>query len=150
MLQKQMALTLASDLKYESMKLALKRISLNVQSNLENNEMNIKQELLFTRRGNNKFENKGKQKLNTFNKQGQISRCAICDSKMHWAKHCLHRMKSDSANIAEVSESEGEDTENVRITLIIEKSEVNNVSVAEMSCSAVIDTACSKTVGGMD
>ena len=150
MLQKQMALTLASDLKYESMKLALKRISLNVQSNLENNEMNIKQELLFTRRGNNKFENKGKQKLNTFNKQGQISRCAICDSKMLWAKHCPHRMKGDSANIAEVSESEGEDTENVRITLITEKSEVNNVSVTEMSCSAVIDTACSKTVGGMD
>ena len=50
MLQKQMALTLASDLKYESMKLALKRISSNVQSNSKNNEMNIKQEeLLFTR-----------------------------------------------------------------------------------------------------
>ena len=48
--EKQMALTLASDLKYESMKLALKRISSNVQSNSKNNEMNIKQEeLLFTR-----------------------------------------------------------------------------------------------------
>ena len=48
--EKQMALTLASDLKYESMKLALKRILLNVQSNFKNNEMNIKQEeLLFTR-----------------------------------------------------------------------------------------------------
>ena len=67
-----MALILASDLKYESMKLALKRISLNVQSNMKNNEMNIKQEeLLFTRRDNNKFENKRKQKLNPSNKQGQ-------------------------------------------------------------------------------
>ena len=76
------------------MKLALKRISLNVQSNSENNEMNIKQEeLLLTRRDNNKFENKGKQKLNPSNKQGQTSRCAICDSKMHWAKHCPHRIK---------------------------------------------------------
>ena len=70
--EKQMALILASDLKYESMKLALKRISLNVQSNMKNNEMNIKQEeLLFTRRDNNKFENKRKQKLNPSNKQGQ-------------------------------------------------------------------------------
>ena len=59
--EEQMALTLARDLKYESMKLALKRISLNVQSNSENNEMNIKQEeLSFTRRDNNKFKNKGK------------------------------------------------------------------------------------------
>ena len=41
-------------------------------------------------------------------------------------------------------ESEGEDTKNVLITLITEKSEINNVFVTEMSCSAVIDTACSK------
>ena len=58
--------------------------------------------------------------------------------------------KKDSANIAKVSESEGEDTENVQITLITEKSEVNNVFVAEMSCPAVINTACSKTVAGID
>ena len=149
--EKQMALTLARDLKYESMKLALKRISLNVQSNSENNEMNIKQEeLLFTRREKGKFENKEKQKFNPSNKKGQTSRCAICDSKMHWAKHCLHRVKNHSANIAEVSESEGENTENVQIILITEKSEVNNVFVAEMFCSAVIDTTCSKTVAGID
>ena len=151
MLQKQMALTLASDLKYESMKLALKRILLNVQSNFENNETNIKQEeLLFTRWDNNEFENKGKQKLNPLNKQGQTSRCAIRDLKMHWAKHCPHHIKNDSANIAEVSESEGEDTENVQITLITKKSKVNNVFVAEISCSAVIDTASWKTVAGID
>ena len=83
------------------------------------------------------------------NKQGQTSRCAIRDLKMHWAKHCPHHIKNDSANTAEVSESEGEDTENVQITLITEKSEVN-VFVAEMSCSAVIDTACSKTAAGID
>ena len=69
---------------------------------------------------------------------------------MHWAKYCPHRIKIDSANIAKVSESEGEDTENVQITLITEKSEVDNVFVAEMSCSAVINTACSKTVAGID
>ena len=63
--EEQMALTLARDLKYESMKLALKRISLNMQSNSKNNEMNIKQEeLLFTRQ--DKFENKEK-KIKSFN-----------------------------------------------------------------------------------
>ena len=68
---------------------------------------------------------------------------------MHWAKHCPHHIKNDSANVADVSESEGEDTEIVQITLITEKSEVN-VFVAEISCSAVIDTACSKTAAGID
>ena len=86
--------TLASDLKYESLKLGLKRISLNIQNNSENNEIKSKQEeLLFIRR-HNKFENKGERKLNSSNKQGQTSKCAICDSKMHWAKHCPHRIKT--------------------------------------------------------
>ena len=38
--------TLASDLKYESLKLGLKRISLNIQNNSENNEIKSKQEEL--------------------------------------------------------------------------------------------------------
>ena len=69
---------------------------------------------------------------------------------MHWAKHCLHCIKKDSANNAEVSESECEDTENVQITLITEKIEVNKVFLVDMSCSAVIDTACSEAVARID
>ena len=69
---------------------------------------------------------------------------------MHWAKHCPHQIKNNSANTAGVSKSEGENTKNVQIILITEKSEANNVFVAEMSRSAVIDTACWKRVAGID
>ena len=86
----------------------------------------------------------------TINKVRHQSKCLIYDSKMRWAKHCLHRIIKDSANNAEVSESECEDTENVQITLITEKFEVNNVFLADMSCSAAIYTACSEAVARID
>ena len=77
--EKQVLLTVADDLKYDSMKLALKQISLNIPHKSESSfEMHIKQEdLLFTK------NDKIKQKFNPTNEQGQISRCAICDSKKH-------------------------------------------------------------------
>ena len=32
-----------------------------------------------------------KKKLNPMDKQGKITRCVICDSKMHWAKNGPHK-----------------------------------------------------------
>ena len=68
-----MVLTIADDLKYDNMKLALKQISLNTPNMSESSfEMNIKQEeLLFIKK------DEIKQRFNLTNKQGQISRCAI-------------------------------------------------------------------------
>ena len=31
-----------------------------------------------------------KGKFNPLNREGQVSRCVICDSKMHWASRCPH------------------------------------------------------------
>lgn len=66
--EKQMALAIADDLKYDSTKLALKRISLNMPNKSDSSfKMYIKQEeLLLTKK------DKIKQKLNPTNKQGQI------------------------------------------------------------------------------
>ena len=86
----------------------------------------------------------------TINQVRHQAKCSMYDSKMHWAKHCLHRIKKDSANNAEVSESECEDTGNVQITLITEKIEVNNVFLVDMSCSAVIETAYYEAVARID
>ena len=68
-----MVLTIADGLKYDSMKLALKQISLNTPNMSDSSfEMNIKQEeLLFIKK------DEIKQKFNPTNKQGQISTCAI-------------------------------------------------------------------------
>ena len=143
--EEQMTLTIADDLKYDSMKLALKQISFNIPSKSESSfEMNIKQEeLLLTKK------DKIKQKFNSTNKEGQISRCAICDSKMHWAKQCPHRSKNNLTNLVDISDNE-DDLENVKTILMTQETNNTEIFVNEMLCSAVIDTACSKTVAGKE
>ena len=143
--EKQIALTTADDLKYDSMKLALKPILLNIPNKSDSSfEMNIKQEeLLF------KKKDKIKPKFNPTNKQGQISRCAICDSKMHWAKQCPHQSKNNLTNLVDVSDSK-DDFENIQIILMTLKTNNNEIFVNEMLCSGVIDTVCSKTVAGKE
>lgn len=50
---------------------------------------------------------KQKVKLNPTNKHGQVSRCAICDSRMHWAKKCPHRLKnSESSSTTEDNDND--------------------------------------------
>ena len=41
--------------------------------------------------------------MNPLDRNGQISRCVVCDSKMYWAKDCPHskNMKQQSANVIE-------------------------------------------------
>ena len=63
---------------------------------------------------------------------------------MRWAKHCLHRIIKDSANNAEVSQSECEDTENCSDYVNYRK------LITDMSCSAAIYTACSEAVARID
>ena len=103
-----------------------KRISLNTPNKSDSSfEMNVKQEeLLFTKK------DKIKQKFNPTNKQGQISRCAICDSKMHWAKQCPHRLRNNSTNLVDVSDDE-DDFENVQMVFMTHKTNNNEVFVAE-------------------
>ena len=43
-----------------------------------------------------------KKKLNPMDKPGKITRCVICNSKMHWAKNCLHKTNTKSVNVAEI------------------------------------------------
>ena len=102
---RQMALTLANDLTFKSMKRALKRVfgSENVEKdcNFDNSYLDsqIKQEnICYTQQASK--QKKGK--FNPLTKQGVTSRCAICDSKMHWAKDCQHK-RSETANTAELN-----------------------------------------------
>ena len=46
-------------------------------------------------RGNNK-------KLNVKDQQGQVSRCKICESVMHWARNCPHKENEPSTSSATV------------------------------------------------
>ena len=110
--QQQMALTLAS---FKSMKGALKRIfgeksymnSLNDDSHISSEPTIKEEDAFYTAQKKHKDKNK---KLNPLTKQGKISQCAICDSKMHWAKNCQHKCQQ-IANIIETSEEEDTDNE---------------------------------------
>ena len=99
-------------------------------------------------KSNEKFKQFGK--LNPVDKNGKISRCVICDSKLHWAPKCPHR-NDQNVNILEDSDSDSAENhsfEEANIVLITEDLSKSEIFVTEASKSAVIDTACTKTVAG--
>ena len=81
------------------------------------NEPIIKEDAFYGAQKKYKEKNK---KLNPPTKQGKVSRCAICDSKMHCAKNCEHK-RPENANIAETSKEETDseyEVEDVNFVLI--------------------------------
>ena len=145
--QRQMALTLASDLKFKSMKGALKRVfggeNIERDFHFENSYLDaqIKQEnVCFTQQPHK--QKKGK--FNPLTKQGVVSRCAICDSKMHWAKDCQHK-KSETANITEFTDEINDHIENLIEEVNIVLTTTDNTKI-QTALNAITDTACTKTV----
>ena len=145
-----MCLTLAHDLTFNSMKTALKRIfsdktntSKDVTNKFEN--LNIKQEeSVFAVDQSTKL----RREINPKDKKGKITRCVICDSKMHWAKTCLHKSNYSVVNVAEsLSETEGETVCDEEVNIILMTNEYE-ILISEMETNAIIDTACTKTVLG--
>ena len=145
-----MCLTLAHDLTFNSMKTALKRTfsdktntSKDVTNKFEN--LNIKQEeSVFAVDQSTKL----RREINPKNKKGKITRCVICDSKMHWAKTCLHKSNYSVVNVAEsLSEIEGETVCDEEVNIILMTNEYE-ILISEMETNAIIDTACTKTVLG--
>ena len=47
---------------------------------------------------------RNRKEMNPLDRNGQISRCIVCDLKMHWAKDCPHskHIKQQSANVIEM------------------------------------------------
>ena len=91
--------------------------------------------------------------MNPLDRNGQISRCVVCDSKMHWAKDCPHgkTRKTQSANVIENDGQQANDNgyEECELVLLVKEPEKFQIFVAEATKSAVVDTACTKTVGGL-
>ena len=141
-----MALTLASDLKYESMKAALKRIFISTPiSGKDSGDIEVKQESVFYTKPGGPRQ---KVKLNPINKQGQVSRCAICNSKIHWAKQCPHHLKNSESSFITEDNDNDKQYEDVQIILMTGQAIKNEIFLTEMVSSAVIDTSCSRTVAG--
>ncbi|CAG2196738.1 unnamed protein product [Mytilus edulis] len=145
---KQLALTASSDVKYTSMKSALQRIfgeRMSGPSEITGNvpSITIKQEPVYYTQHNKGGKSKEKG-TNPLNKFGKRTKCAICQSVFHWAKDC-----PDKVNSVNFVESESEIVENCNITLFTkEQPPVSEIFVLESACSAIIDTACTRTVCG--
>ena len=116
-----MALTLPNDLTFKSMKGALKRVfsdKIEDENPLNSSflDVPIKQKNVCYTQPSNKQK---KTKYDPLTKQGIISRCAICDSKMHWANDCQHKL-IQAANIVEIDDKKEDDNlfEEVNIVLM--------------------------------
>ena len=130
--ERKLALTLGSDLKLDTMKSALKRV-FEPTCITETRVTGIKQEEAFylNKKNSNRYLTKSgthsskKQggKINPMNKHGQVSRCLICDSKMHWATQCPHNERKQVAYVSEGTEevSPDENYEEANIVLITEE-----------------------------
>nr|CAB3262901.1 uncharacterized protein LOC100184952 [Phallusia mammillata] len=142
--ERQLALTVASDLKYETMKSALKRI---FQSPKPLN--NVQEEsYVGSSRYAKKRINKGSFKQNPPDKTGRPTRCRICESTMHWAPECPHRNNARCVGeVAEAVTADVDQCEEVELTLATNLSS-NEIFVIESSHSAILDTACTRTVCG--
>jgi transposase InsO family protein len=166
---RQLALTAANDLKFSSMKSALKRIFGGTQHSTgqeTGDGITIKQEsVCYTNTRSNSQSGQNTRRTQGFNRgfkknkdhrtkavtkgtnpldrYGNHTRCAVCGSVFHWAKDCPHK--------EEVQQVECEDNTkegNYNITLFVKDVDPSEVLMCEAFSTAVVDTACTRTVCG--
>ena len=77
----------------------------------------------------------------------EVSRCVVCDSKMHWADKSNYQSVNISDEVSWDTENESE-SEEINIVLLTEEIDKNKIFIAEASKLAVVDAACAKTVTG--
>ena len=87
------------------------------------------------------------RKLNPLGPDGQVSKCVVCKSILHWARDCPH--DTERSKFGDVSGAESE----VNFSMFVgcASSEVNdklNSLVSESSGCAILDCGCSRTVCG--
>ncbi|XP_039900576.1 uncharacterized protein LOC120741662 [Simochromis diagramma] len=151
---RQLALTACTDLTFASMKSALKRIFGGKVTGVFSG-IQLNQEAVFLteqkgpkyKRNNGTSSRSGQrqplQGTNPLDKFGKRTRCAICQSTYHWAKDCPHR------NGDQVKLTEDGKVEECNITLYTKASMTDSeIFLTEALGSAIIDTACTRTVCG--
>ena len=94
-------------------------------------------------------------RMNPLKPDGSVSICAICSSKMHWAKNCPHAYERNSKqvyynDVNEHDDEEGCSDEECQITLIAQTDDDQKMNklLGETIGSVLLDSGCSKTVCG--
>jgi hypothetical protein len=94
------------------------------------------------------------RKMNPLKPDGTVSVCAICGSRMHWARNCPHsheHSERQSSVYYNYDESDEQGDEEVQVTLLAEDSQLEskmNWLLGESIGSVLLDSGCSKTVCG--
>lgn len=144
--EKQLALTACSTISFDNMKSALKRIfGDNVSSPQEGDSA------YFTkctgkceRSSNSEQPQRIAAGTNPLDKYGRRTRCAVCQSTYHWVKDCPNKTEHEKLAKAVASKS---DVEECNIALFSNESPSDTqIFMMEALGSAVIDTACTRTV----
>ena len=86
-----------------------------------------------------------KRKINPTDKKGKVTRCIICDPKMHWAKTCPNK---SNTNVVNITESDNDDSPDEEVHIVLMANNEYEILLNEMETNAIIDTACTKTVSG--
>lgn len=153
--EKQLALTACTVLTFASMKSALK-IFLGVKTSVAplTDGMQASDGAYYTeqqRKGAKKSRSQDNLKrapfpgTNPLDKYGRRSKCAVCQSTYHWVKDCPH--KNEQVKLTE--ENVNTEREQCNITLFSNKTASDTeIIIVESLGSAVIDTACLRTVCG--
>ena len=151
---RQLALTACPTLSFANMKSALKRIFGDSSPQRGAGELQVSGDgdsayyTRFTRKRESNVRSHMQtavQGTNPLDRYGRRSRCAVCQSTYHWAKDCQHKTEH-----AKLTEEEGPtDVEECNITLWSNESlSDTEIFMVESLGSAVIDTACTRTVCG--
>jgi len=149
---RQLALTACTDLTFASMKSALKRIFGGKTTGISNGNESQVVAFFGEQRPPGKFRwsngpsqsgrRQPQQGTNPLDKYGKPTKCAICQSTYHWAKDCPHRRN-------EVKLTEDTHVEECNITLFTKAAMTDpEIFLTESLGSAIIDTACTRTVCG--
>lgn len=105
---------------------------------------NVKNEIMCF--GQNK---KCKTRVNPTDIQEKITRCATCNSNMHWAKRYPHKQNADSVNTTEtVAENDDNLLYNEEFNSISMTLDEYGILISEMETNKTIDISCRKTVSG--
>ncbi|XP_014051020.1 uncharacterized protein isoform X1 [Salmo salar] len=153
--EKQLALTACTVLTFASMKSALKIIFGEKTSVAPLTDgMQASDGAYYTeqqRKGAKKSRSQDNLKrapfpgTNPLDKYERRSKCAVCQSTYHWVKDCPH--KNEQVKLTE--ENVNTDIEQCNITLFSNESASDTeICIVESLGSAVIDTACTRTVCG--
>lgn len=153
MKDRQLALPACTDLTFTSKKSALKRL---FGGKVSASSMGVNQETAYITEQRRQKGKSGPQKdhhkttlagTNPLNRYGRRSKCAVCQSKFHWAKDCPHR--GEQVKLTE--ESNTNDTEECNITLYTKELPTEaEIFMTECFGPAIIDTACTRTVCGQE